>query len=189
MDSAYNANQYPGYWRFGTGCKASTQTNNAYCYGNLKQTSATSWTYSIQAKYLVANQNAIWLVGTRKDRWGPFPLPLDLTPLGVTGCTLYTSIALAIPCRTDGSGGLNTSGSPLTIPYDPMLRGLSLYSQCACADPGRAPLPVVFTDGCDNPLHPNTQPLTRILHNSNDLATTASHRYLQRGLVVRFGYK
>ena len=31
-------------------------------------------------------------LGTSNQAWGPFALPLRLDPLGMPGCTLYTSV-------------------------------------------------------------------------------------------------
>jgi hypothetical protein len=37
------------------------------------------------------------LVGASSQRWGAFPLPLDLGPFGLTGCSLRTSVDVVVP--------------------------------------------------------------------------------------------
>ena len=185
---AADVNQYPAYGMFGSGCLATGMSNAGECHSYLKMGAATAWDFYTEAKYLAASQAGLWLIGHSDTRWGPFPLPLDLTPMGVTGCTLYTAILFAVAGQTDSGGNLTTKGTPLQIPYDPILLGQRIFSQCASADMGRKPVPLVFTGGCENFFHPNTMPVTRILVYNDDQATSTTRILRQQGLVTRFTY-
>ena len=82
----------------------------------------------------------ILMVGGISDQvWAPgVPLPLDLTPLGATGCNVYVSSDIL----------LRPSGASLTLPVPNLnaLVGRTLHWQGLAFEPGVNALNTVFTD-------------------------------------------
>lgn len=78
------------------------------------------------------------------SQWaGTTPLPIDLTPLGMTGCTLYHDLAIpGLPCVVTGTVAQNT----LAVPALPFLAGITLYMQCYMIAPGANPASVLTTN-------------------------------------------
>lgn len=74
--------------------------------------------------------------------YGIIPLPLDLTPLGATGCTLYTDIAVSLPMAA------SANGAQLSLPLClcPSLLGSVLYCQALAADPRANPAGLVTSN-------------------------------------------
>jgi hypothetical protein len=70
---------------------------------------------------------AAFLAAGFSDRTiGATPLPLDLAPFGMPGCTLYQDLSvLALPCQLAGT----TASQSLSIPNTTSLAGLRLYLQ------------------------------------------------------------
>ncbi len=188
LDSAFT-NQYPPYFKIGKGCRATGQSIPADFRAYLNKADSTHWKFYFYASYLAKSQPALWVLGDSSTRWGPFTLPLDLTPFGAGGCHLYTSILLTIPGATDSNGRFTNSSSPFLVTYDPVLYGFKVFSQALSLDPGRTPLPLVFTNGNENVFHPfDYQPLTRLYTINDDTATTAKYIFRNRGLITRFTY-
>jgi len=78
-----------------------------------------------------ANLPALLHYGTSTAVWFGVPLPLDLTPFGYSGCTLYHNIVGNFATVTDPSG----NGSvPVPIPNDPVLVGFVLPLQWLVVD-------------------------------------------------------
>lgn len=57
--------------------------------------------------------------------FGQIPLPLDLSTLGLTGCTLYTDVAVTLPMLNTGG----TATLALPIPASPNFAGGAFYLQ------------------------------------------------------------
>lgn len=66
---------------------------------------------------------------------GPFPLPLDLGLFGITGCSLFVDPAVTLLLLSAG----NTATSSMSIPLDPTLQGLTIFSQGFALDPTANP--------------------------------------------------
>lgn len=65
------------------------------------------------------------LLGTSSTLWGTLPLPFDLTPLGMTGCTALVGIEASLfGIRNAGKGTL-----AVAIPNAPALLGRALFFQ------------------------------------------------------------
>lgn len=75
------------------------------------------------------------------DRWlaGGFPLPVDLSPIGMTGCQLANSIDDAVPAPS----GRWTMG----IPNDPVFVGATFFDQAIVVDPLANPFGAVLSAG------------------------------------------
>ena len=71
------------------------------------------------------------------------PLPLDLTPVGVTGCTLAVEIPLLFPASSTG-GSLSWS---LPIGTTPDLLGFAFYTQSLQLDLAANPFGATTSNG------------------------------------------
>ncbi|MCC6785379.1 MAG: hypothetical protein IT457_21190 [Planctomycetes bacterium] len=82
------------------------------------------------------------IFGFSAESFGPFPLPLDLSPFGAPGCNLYVS--------ADITSGTVLSGVPtaLAMPNTPSLVGGVFFVQAAVVDISATPnaLGLAFTD-------------------------------------------
>ncbi len=72
------------------------------------------------------------VVGLSRDFWRGHALPLDFTPLGAPGCSLYVSLDSAMSVLTSATGKAEVW---LWIPYEPSLLGVKAYSQFFLFDP------------------------------------------------------
>jgi hypothetical protein len=85
----------------------------------------------------------LFLVGTSDTMGFGGPLPLDLSPFGAPGCSIYTSSFLILPVPNPGGG----AALPLAVPNDVTLRGNALHWQGLQASPLiPTPLPVITSD-------------------------------------------
>ena len=84
-------------------------------------------------------------LGLSNTLWGIVPLPLDLTLIGMTGCTLYTDPFLTFfPANIGG-----TATWSIPIPNDPNYLGLTLFNQGGVTSFGTNPLGLVMSNGCE----------------------------------------
>ncbi|TAJ21528.1 MAG: hypothetical protein EPO68_04510 [Planctomycetota bacterium] len=75
---------------------------------------------------------AILYLGASTTTWAGVPLPLDLTVLGLSGCTLYQDLAFSLKGFMNASGTLSKT---LTIPADPGLNGVPVPFQWVVIEP------------------------------------------------------
>ncbi len=176
------------YKRFGTGCIATGQTRAPYNYGFIRDSSTVPNSYKLYcyANYLAKTQPYVWMIGVDNKKFGPFNLPLSLNPFGGVGCSLYIAPLFAKGGTTSSTGFVSTYSNPLTFPKNPLYVGMKIYTQFFSADPGRAPLPAAFTDGCAI-IVPGGVPVCRIYSYNNPNATSGS-KTGSYGLVTRFTY-
>lgn len=87
------------------------------------------------------------LLGGSNTTYRGVPLPLDLSPIGVTGCHLYASRDLVVPFALDPLGAGSVA---FTIPNSPHLVGRHFYTQVQVIDTssGRR-VPLTMTNGLD----------------------------------------
>jgi hypothetical protein len=72
---------------------------------------------------------------------------LDLAAVGMPGCTMLVQPTVDVMARTSAQGLLTL---PITLPNDPQLLGVQLFSQFAVVDPGAStPLPVIVSNGIE----------------------------------------
>jgi hypothetical protein len=92
---------------YGQGCRGAL--SGTYAAPNLDQT----------ATGLAANSVAILMVGYNNQQFAGVPLPLDLTPAGAPGCSLYLAPILFLVAPTNASGtatfSLDTTGAPTDV--------------------------------------------------------------------------
>ncbi len=179
---------YSSYQRFGSGCQATGQNAPPYNYGYVRDSTTVPNAYMLYcyARNLAKSQPYVWMIGRSNTKFGGFKLPLNLSPFGGVGCSLYIAPILAIGGTTNASGYVSTYNNPVTFPKSPFLAGMKIYTQFLSADPGRAPLPAVFTDGCAITI-PGNVPVCRIYSYGNPNALTGS-KTGSYGLVTRFTY-
>ncbi|GEM_PF-2216918 len=81
---------------------------------------------SLWAENRAAKQPVLAFLGVSDRRWGRVPLPLDLSPLGLKGCRLYTGIQLTQEAisRKDGTVEMRW-----VVPNDPSLALAKLFGQ------------------------------------------------------------
>ncbi|MBK8974785.1 MAG: hypothetical protein IPM29_02560 [Planctomycetes bacterium] len=91
--------------------------------------------YTVEATRLPPSGLAYFEVGFSNQSWFGLPLPFDLTPIGMTGCTVYTSGEVLIGAST----GAGTATLALTIPNDAVFAGRSVFMQVFAFDPGANP--------------------------------------------------
>jgi hypothetical protein len=88
---------------------------------------------------------AFMLTGFTRDFWAGGPLPLDLTIVGMPGCSLLTSSEETVTLPNIGGRASQT----LTIPNDSALYGASLYFQGAVFDRPANAQGVILSPGLD----------------------------------------
>lgn len=90
--------------------------------------------------------SAVLLVGFSNSTWTGIPLPFDLTPLGLNGCSLRVSIDLLVPAPVTGSGDASW---PLAVPDNRFLLGTHVFAQALALDPGLNPAGLALSAGLD----------------------------------------
>ena len=121
---------YPAsFIRFGSGCAGSAGAPAlAAASGNLPWLGGT---FRLEVSRLPAAGLALLLPGGSGTAWGSIPLPLDLSSMGMPGCTLFVSGPLILPVlNTGGAGSVS-----FPVPGDPVLLAGSFYNQAFVADP------------------------------------------------------
>ena len=82
------------------------------------------------------------LLGTSDTSFGGGPLPIDLTLIGATGCSLLTGpeITFALSNQT------GFASWTFLVPDDPLLVGAVIYEQAAALQVGLNPLGLTLSD-------------------------------------------
>jgi hypothetical protein len=114
---------------FGNGCPGSAGTPSLAIAGG-----ARPWlgdTITLELTSVPQTTAALLLVGTSRAAWGPVPLPLDLSPLGMPGCALRVNGTGILAVAVGGGRG----AVPLRIPDDASLLGSRFYDQAIVVDP------------------------------------------------------
>ncbi len=82
------------------------------------------------------------VVGFSRTIWGAQQLPLDLSPFGMTGCTLLAEPALSFTLVNQGGFAIWS----VALPNDPRIAGSSLFVQGGTTSFGTNPLGIVLTN-------------------------------------------
>ena len=115
----------------GDGCRGSRGTPRLSAFGSTQPTLGASQ-YALTAQSCPEFTLGVYLLGAsqRKDVGGA-DLPLDLTPFGLPGCTLFTSLDILVPFVTDATG---RNDVPSPIPNILALAGKYVYVQALLTD-------------------------------------------------------
>ena len=86
----------------------------------------------------------LFVFGASSARWGPFELPLDLTPFGASGCSVLAALDFLTARSTSASGAATIK---LPIPRANTLVGIPFYNQWLVPDPGQNKFGIVVSNG------------------------------------------
>lgn len=144
-----NALQYvargASYHPFGSGCAGTQGVPNLHATAGSRPILGT--TFSATVDNLPVGV-AIMLMGFSDAHYGAIPLPLDLSPFGLTGCNL-----LAAPLTNQFIVGPPTSAAwTLAIPNLTTIQGLMFYNQGIAIDPGANPAGLTVSNGAKGKL-------------------------------------
>ena len=91
---------------------------------------------------------AFFIVGLSQTQWNSQKLPLDMSPFGWLGCSLYTEPSVLIGLTTVG-GGPGTGSATLVTPIPAIgsLAGFQFYTQWLVFDAAAANRVVAFSNG------------------------------------------
>jgi hypothetical protein len=126
--------------RFGAGCAGSAGTPLLEANG---QRPWMGESFTLFLSNLPPGRSTLIWLGRSNTRLGPTTLPLDLTPLGMTGCSLLVSPEHYFPV-------FNFSGAArwtLAIPRDPSLLGETFFNQALVVDPSANPFGAIVSNG------------------------------------------
>jgi len=129
------------YARFGTACRGSAGAPSlAPASGSLPWLGET---FTLQFGDLLSGQPVLVFLGFSRTNWsGLFPLPVDLTAIGMNGCSLYVS-GEHLDVTTSVGG---RASWPLTLCRCPELLGLDFFNQAFVLDPSANVLGMIATN-------------------------------------------
>ncbi|MBK8979686.1 MAG: hypothetical protein IPM29_27620 [Planctomycetes bacterium] len=91
-----------------------------------------------------ANTTAVLAIGFSDTvTSGGVPLPIDLTPIGATSCSLFIDVQASGTAMTNGSGNASFS---LPVPAIPAIVGNPVFAQWFQLSPGTNPLGLIASD-------------------------------------------
>lgn len=123
----------PSTRAFGRGCVGSNGTPEIGFNG----TPSLGQNVDIELHSGPVNSGAALFIGF----WNGSPYPVDLSVIGMTNCTLYLDVAIAINGATDAAGFGSSTLTALGVPC-----GYPIYMQWACIDPGANGLGVTLSN-------------------------------------------
>jgi len=133
----------PGSSRFGTGCPGTggavpivSEFGGWPLPGNAE--------FGLALSNALAGSTALLIFGASDQTWLGASLPLDLTLLGLPGCSLLASADVLFPAPTSAGG---TALFALPVPLDPFLVASFVYFQWYVVDPGPLPVPGAMSRG------------------------------------------
>jgi hypothetical protein len=131
------------YEALGTGCAGSSGVPRL-----ASELGSRPWlggTFTARLDNLGSNGLPFMLLGDSKAQWGTIPLPLELTLIGMAGCSLYTNPIVTYAL----SNSAGTALWSIPIPGVTAYVGLRLYTQGVVTSPGANPLGVVMSNACE----------------------------------------
>ena len=87
----------------------------------------------------------LFYMGLSKTKYGGFPLPISLAPLGMKGCNLWVSIDLPFAFRAQSG----RASLEIPIPNQDLLLGQSTFFQALIVDPKANPANLVMSGGLE----------------------------------------
>jgi hypothetical protein len=100
--------------------------------------------FAVQLADGPASSAAVLHLGISRASYGGILLPLDLSLIGMSGCTLFTSIQGYFGAGTSITGSASLG---LPIPATPFLGGSEAFLQWICVDPGANPASLTASGG------------------------------------------
>lgn len=115
-------------------------------------------------------------LGVSNSSWAGLPLPYPLSNLGLSGCAIYTDLALLAPAPVLASGLAEWSAP---VPPDPSLLGARLFAQFLSLNDPRvsAALPITTSEALDLRLGVNlgfTAPRMSVVYGTQSLASSST---------------
>ena len=101
---------------------------------------------------LYAYRNSVpcfMFLGTSKTAWGTIKLPFDLTPLGATGCKIFTRADVILTATSHPSYSSGSTYFCFFVPDNSSFIGAHLYTQGFVIDPKANPMGLLSTEGYD----------------------------------------
>jgi hypothetical protein len=133
-----------------------------------------------------APQFALLWTAAQAQSWGALPLPLDLTPVGASGCRIYVEPMLldAAIIDTGDPRGLVRFALP-AIPRVGAFANLKLYQQAMVLEPSANPLGLRTSNYLEITTGKLADPLpARTLYHSSSISNDVPTRGLDGGLVL-----
>ena len=125
---------------FGTGCSGtSTAAPQLVAFGLPLLGNAA---FTMQVQEPMPGAIALFWFGGSRTFAAPFALPLDITPFGAPGCTLYASLDYTFFGTVDAGGNYTVA---LPVPNTPSLAYQTAFSQGAVFAPAANTFGMVFT--------------------------------------------
>jgi len=138
---AYEPNLWTArYSPFGTGCPGTAGIPTLDSNGGVPRIGAP---FSVFLNQLPPDHSALVWLGLSRTACGPFPLPLDLTPIGMTGCSLLVSCEWYFPVFS--RNGVATWTVP--VPDDVTLLGMPFFNQALVAEAAANPFGAILSNG------------------------------------------
>ena len=123
--SSYDSTGYQrDTWSFAPGMRGSYVTYGAGCAGTggtptlgagFGASPVAGQGFSVQVTGLPLLGSAFLFVGASRTQWGLFSLPLDLSPIGMSACTLFASGEFMLPVTNVLGSGLCSFTIPVTL--------------------------------------------------------------------------
>ena len=99
--------------------------------------------FSVVLTGLPVQQPGFAFIGFSNSSWGLITLPVELSPVGMPGCVLYTPLDLTFAVASTGS----TGSLPWGLVVPPGSQGTLFFCQAAFPDAGTNPAGLVTTNG------------------------------------------
>ncbi|MCA8971683.1 MAG: hypothetical protein KDC95_17965, partial [Planctomycetes bacterium] len=184
---AFETRPYGQFWLIGTSGRLSNGGRPLLSLDtSSSQIPGGQLNYSLRS--LPQSLPCFWFLGFSRTTWGVLPLPLDLTPLGATGNSLYTGMEIFGPMTVRASGSAFEGYAQLPIPNDPKLDGAGFYTQALVVDPAANTLGVVFSNLFESELGVTRGYAQSYWAAKPDATTATSYRLPSRpgGLVTQW---
>ena len=126
----------------GTGCRGPSGTPKMVAVKNSTPIIGKQFQVSLTSLPNAVYNSAIGVVGISKTRWNGKPLPMDLTPMGITGCNMYVSPDHMEPVLNVGGSATWT----MKVPNVAGIVGSMVYLQAWVIDGHANPGAVLVTN-------------------------------------------
>jgi hypothetical protein len=138
----YTSAPAASYASFGSGCAGSAGVPALGAGAGELPWSGGTFTLQLNALPPAPAGVPFGIVGASATTWGSFPLPLPLTAIGMTGCSLWVSFDVVVPLVNAGG----RASWSLPIPGSQHLLGASVHLQGGVLDPAANPRGVTLTN-------------------------------------------